>query len=316
MQWIPSPIQDTSQGSWFSYYRDGNQYIGVVTKNGEVFIFNTAKNVPVTVKGGFSEPIGFNNIPPDIAPQGGVDLTPTLNLPGTWSGDLQFITIEDYTYVTNRENQGWPVRKYADYGIYDLNNQVKVLAYGRNTVYHYNKDGTPAPINISTQINADPTVQISINDIFDGWNDSGTPVAGWIAQLTTAGATDITRIGNGVYFRWSEEFNVNVLDTQTINGFTNAVNSFDRLPFQCKDGMIVEVTNTDEAEEDGFWVQFQGTDGVDGVGVWEETVEPNQYVEFDADYMYAIVRNGVVHLLYRKLSMKNVVQVIWYQSTT
>ena len=77
--------------------------------------------------------------------------------------------------------------------------------------------------------------------------------------------------------------------------------------------MIVEVTNTDEAEEDGFWVEFQGTDGVDGVGVWEETVEPNQYVEFDEDYMpHAIVRNGdEVHLLLtERLSMKNVVQVI------
>ena len=102
-----APIQDTSQGSWFGYYRDEQeQYIGVVTKNGEVFIFNTAKaNVPVTVKGGFSEPIGFNNIPPDIAPQGGVDLStnPEPYLVHTDAGDLQFITIEDYTYVTNRQ---------------------------------------------------------------------------------------------------------------------------------------------------------------------------------------------------------------------
>ena len=54
--------------------------------------------------------------------------------------------------------------------------------------------------------------------------------------------------------------------------------------------MIVKVANS-FAEEDDYYVQFQGNQGKDGEGVWEETVEPGNYNEFEETLMpHRIVR--------------------------
>jgi len=47
-----------------------------------------------------------------------------------------------------------------------------------------------------------------------------------------------------------------------MNGFADDVNSFDRLPFQCHDGMLVKVANTDSTDEDDFYVVFNGDNGM------------------------------------------------------
>ena len=77
-----------------------------------------------------------------------------------------------------------------------------------------------------------------------------------------------------------------------MNGFADDVNSFDRLPFQCHDGMLVKVANTDSTDEDDFYVVFNGDNGNDGIGIWEETVAPNLYINFDADRMPHEIRSA------------------------
>ena len=56
--------------------------------------------------------------------------------------------------------------------------------------------------------------------------------------------------------------------------------------------MIVKVANS-FSEEDDYYVQFQGNQGVDGPGVWEETVEPGLFNEFEETLMpHRIVRGA------------------------
>ena len=155
--------------------------------------------------------------------------------------------------------------------------EVKILAYGREYAFNIlNADGSDVgTVTFSTPASA--TQQISVNDVLNGWQtgQDGLDSLGFTSEI----------IGNGIYFTRGEAFSINVVDTQTMNGFTEDVNSFDRLPYQCHDGMIVEVTNTDSTDEDNFFVVFRGDNGVSGVGVWEETVAPGLFTQFDATTM-------------------------------
>ena len=159
---------------------------------------------------------------------------------------------------------------------------VTIQACGREYAFEL-LDANGATIGEPTfTTSADATTAISVTQILTDWN----------ADLQGLGfSTEV--IGNGIYFTRGEEFSVQILDTQTMNGFTDDVNSFDRLPYQCHDGMIVEVVNTDSSDEDNFFVVFNGDNGVSGSGVWEETVAPNLFIRFDRDRMpHQIVRNA------------------------
>ena len=293
-------VDDTDNGAWSSYYRDpDNQYVILIRQDGTVAIYNVADpgGTPPAVSG-FATPIPFTNTPTDINPSG----VPPVNLltnplpyfVHTQPGSLQFLTIEDFTYVTNREQ--FPrmtdaTANAADLLIFDAYVEIKVLAYGREYAFELNPVAAGANEAVSFTTTAVATEQISINQIING--DGTNP--GWIAQLQALdGVLDasVVQIGNGVYFRRNTDFAINVLDTQTINGFTSQVNSFDRLPFQCSNGMIVEVTNTDEADEDGFFVIFQGEGGQDGVGVWEETAEHGTFTTLDPARMQHVIRRN------------------------
>ena len=60
------------------------------------------------------------------------------------------------------------------------------------------------------------------------------------------------------------------------------INDPTTLPRQCKNGMIVEVINSSDSQEDDYFLKFVGDAGNDGPGRWEETVGPNVATSFDA----------------------------------
>jgi len=304
-------VRDETDAEWFSYYRDeAEQYIGCVRTNGQVHIYNTVTQQEVTWDPAGSQTLAY--------------------LTHTAPDAIQFLTVNDFTFCTNREveprmlpggtaastrtvecyatrytggaasatnvattnitgtGNGLTVditTDGADPGVVTGDAlsppeipegyvEVKILAYGREYSFEiFNADGTDVG-QPSSSTTADPTVQISVGSILTAWE----------TDLQALGFTT-SIIGNGIYFTRGEEFSISVIDTQTMSGFTDDVNSFDRLPYQCHDGMIVEVTNTDSTDEDNFFVIFRGDNGVDGVGVWEETVAPNLFVRFDPTRM-------------------------------
>ena len=69
-----------------------------------------------------------------------------------------------------------------------------------------------------------------------------------------------------------------------------AVQNVGQLPIECRHNMVLKIANS-LLDEDDYYVRFQGNQDQDGEGVWEETVEPGSYVEFDGDTMpHRIVR--------------------------
>mgnify|MGYP003112263044 CR=1 FL=1 len=91
----------------------------------------------------------------------------------------------------------------------------------------------------------------------------------------------VTVAGNGLYIQTNYAFGSIAtrggLTGDALYAFTSSVQNISKLPGSCKDGYIVKVSNTEDAEADDYYVKFitsgTGTGDV-GAGIWEETVAP------------------------------------------
>jgi len=219
--------------------------------------------------------------PPTIPDPGTIE-TVTINQPGTGYTNGDIFTLAAYpgaafVYLNDAKSAPAVPEAYVE---------VKVLAYAREykiTLLDANGDqiGTDAE-QPSYDTPGNATTKISVEDV----------TLAWKVDLEALGFTAIP-IGNGIYFSRAEPFSIQILDTSTMNGFAEDVNSFDRLPYQCRNGMLVQVVNTAASDEDNFWVVFNGDEDNDGNGSWEETVAPNLYIKFDPARMpHQIIRNN------------------------
>jgi len=81
-------------------------------------------------------------------------------------------------------------------------------------------------------------------------------------------------IGNGIYFYSNTvDFTVEAQNTDLMSVITNQVNDVTGLPFQCKHGYIVKVSNSSSADDD-YYLRFEGNGGGSGPGSWVECAEP------------------------------------------
>ena len=111
-----------------------------------------------------------------------------------------------------------------------------------------------------------------------------TILGGIITELSGTGIS-ATVIGTGIYLTSNSAFNIEVLDQDLMFAMQGKVNDVAKLPIQCKDGYIVKVSNTERAEEDDYWLRFEGENGKDGSGSWVECAEPGIDLGFDASTM-------------------------------
>ena len=98
-------------------------------------------------------------------------------------------------------------------------------------------------------------------------------------------------------FTPEQKFNISA-STDLLNVFTDEIQDIADLPTQCKHGYVVKIANS-EAEEDDYYLKFfgklkqDGTNYLDGRGVWEECPKPGVKTTFDPATMpIQIVRNN------------------------
>ena len=98
-------------------------------------------------------------------------------------------------------------------------------------------------------------------------------------------SSNVQIIGNGIYItRPSGSFNMTAPNSELMNVVAGSVYVVDDLPRQCKHGMVVLVRNSAD-EKDDYYVRFEGNNGKDGNGTWEECVKPDEEINFDAGTM-------------------------------
>ena len=102
--------------------------------------------------------------------------------------------------------------------------------------------------------------------------------------LTNSGFT-VEQIGTGLYItRTDAEFQVSTAAGELLNVLTDSVQDVADLPKQCKHGYVVKVRNG-AADEDDYYVRFEGKDDKSGPGSWEECPAPGRKTTIDPDTM-------------------------------
>ncbi len=81
-------------------------------------------------------------------------------------------------------------------------------------------------------------------------------------------------IGSGMYLSSANPFNVEVVEEDLMRVMQSSVNDVTNLPNQCKHGYIVKVSNSRMADEDDYYVRFDGENNQDGSGSWSECAKP------------------------------------------
>lgn len=205
--------------------------------------------------------------------------------------DLRLITIADYTFVANR-NKLTAMKStltHADYGSMTRRCVINVRGgqYGRTLKILINDvqmailkmpvgdstAATPPQVEqtdagyIATQMAA----QITANGV--PYGITAQAGQGWI--VVTAAKNDIKTVK-------TEDGYAN----QLLNSFIYQIQTFSKLPAQCIDGYLVEVTGEASRTGDNYWVRY------DAAGqVWKETVKPGIITGFEPTSMpHALVR--------------------------
>jgi len=98
-------------------------------------------------------------------------------------------------------------------------------------------------------------------------------IGGITAELSGTSINYVV-IGSGIYLHSSNAFSVEVTDKDLMRVMQAQVNDVSELPIQCRDGYILTVKNAEASDEDDYYLKFNGNDGLDGPGAWEECAKP------------------------------------------
>ena len=95
-----------------------------------------------------------------------------------------------------------------------------------------------------------------------------------------------TKIGNGLHITATSGgvFSLETPERQLMNVFTDEVQDITLLPDQCHHHYRVKIANSG-SEEDDYYVRFNGANGTDGQGTWEEWREPGVETTINVDTM-------------------------------
>ena len=134
----------------------------------------------------------------------------------------------------------------------------------------------PTPFDTETTI----TAESILGDIREGITGSTT--------ATTGNGFTVTQIGTGLHVSRATNFNGSTPVGELLNVVAGKVNDAGDLPTQCKHGMIVEVVNS-TADEDNYFVKFEGNNGKDGEGSWTECAKPGRAIRFNRATMPVVL---------------------------
>lgn len=205
--------------------------------------------------------------------------------------DLRLITIADYTFVTNR-NKLTAMKStltHADYGSMTRRCVINVRGgqYGRTLKILINDIQLAIlkmPVGDSV-VTTPPQVEQT---------DAGYIATQMAAQINTNGVPHgiTAQAGQGWIVVTAAKNDIKTVKTedgyanQLLNSFIYQVQTFGKLPAQCIDGYLVEITGEASRTGDNYWVRY------DAAGqVWKETVKPGIITGFEPTSMpHALVR--------------------------
>lgn len=223
--------------------------------------------------------------------------------------DLNALTINDYTFLSNRtkavanvagtsaarakEAMIW-VRQAAYARTFSVTVTPTVSAAVTSTVT--TPDGTAA--TDGPFVGTDVIATALKAGAYGGAGIHGGAYAG--AGLDTLVGFTVTVTGSVIYITHpTQDFTVAVKDDLggvALTVIKDSVQSFSDLPKVAKDGFVTKVTQTSGTNADDFYVKFVQTAGP-GTGVWQETIAPSTNLGIDPNTMpVGLYNNGTWQL--------------------
>lgn len=191
-------------------------------------------------------------------------------LSGATSADLEFLTLNDYTFVLNKKKV--VAMKAATTAA--LPNQAMVVI----TVVAYNS-------KYQVVLNGTTYSYTTPSDTSGGVADTQTITTSLASSINGSGGFTAVAVGPGIYISHSSAFTIETKGSTQEEGilaFQDQVSTISRLPNQAKNGYKVQVVNSQDIDVDDMWVEFSTTNGQTyGPGVWEETNAPGITYELD-----------------------------------
>ena len=169
----------TTAGSWFHYFRDGTeQYIGKVDRNGTVHMWR--------------------------AGDGSYSTTSSSYLAHTNDGDLQFLTINDYTYVNNRNTTvtmtgTTDARPDTHWAYVELKQSANARQYALD-LYTNDSGTTTTTTATRIQIQKHSDDEHTKNDSYNNYLDGSCPDIGtklFSTAVDTAGGNPVSGVPSG-----------------------------------------------------------------------------------------------------------------------
>ena len=170
----------------------------------------------------------------------------------------------DYRCSYNREvvllhgGEGWVTGDTATVSMEGFNYTIRVEDHEATQVNANLKlvRPEPTPFDADTAVTAD------------------TILAGMKSEIDTISGLSAKIIGTGIYISSANNFNVTVVEEDLMRVMQSSVNDVTNLPNQCKHGYIVKISNSRMAEEDDYYLRFDGENNRDGSGSWSECAKP------------------------------------------
>ena len=153
---------------------------------------------------------------------------------GWTTGDTTTVTMEGFNYTIRVE----------DHETTSVNANLKLVR------------PEPTPFDADTAVTAD------------------TILAGMKTEIDAVSGLSAKIIGTGIYISSANNFNVTVVEEDLMRVMQSSVNDVTNLPNQCKHGYIVKISNSRMAEEDDYYLRFDGENNRDGSGSWSECAKP------------------------------------------
>ena len=121
----------------------------------------------------------------------------------------------------------------------------------------------------------------------DAFTTSRVQVIGQGIYITRVAERDVSASPGDPDYDSFGTFNIMTPNAELLNVLSDSVNDVGDLPKECKHGYVVKVANSgpDHVEEDDYYVKFNGNNGLDGEGVWEECPKPGVQLEFNPETM-------------------------------
>lgn len=206
-------------------------------------------------------------------------------LEGADPKDIEFLTVNDFTYVLNKKKTV-AMKPALSSGANQTYGFVVVNTVAYSTQYVIKADGNNIANITTIAANAGTinmqTLLTQLKAALDNTNNQATIVT-----------TSI--IGNGILIVFNS-----TTPTLSVSGgtgsnsmtcFTDRVASIAELPKQCTNGYVVKIVNSESVDFDDQYVEFSS--GADGAGVWIERNKPGIQYQLDEDTMpHRLVRNA------------------------